>query len=220
MEMLNETQNIATDTRIIRAYIDYILENGKQPPSVYKFSSDLGIKEEEFYNYFGSFDGLEAKIWDGFIRRTIDKLKADESYLGFSIRERLLTFYYSFFEELKPDRSFVLISLKKHRDLEITPVFLREFRSTYMAYIDELVNIGKNSGEIAKRPLLDKRYARVFWHHITFLLRFWKDDNSAGFERTDAAIEKSVNLAFEFIGKGIFESAFDFAKFLYQSKTK
>jgi hypothetical protein len=54
--------------------------------------------------------------------------------------------------------------------------------------------------------------------HLGFLLLFWRDDESAGFEKTDAAIEKSVNLAFDLIGKGAVDSAFDFAKFLYQAK--
>jgi hypothetical protein len=39
----------------------------------------------------------------------------------------------------------------------------------------------------------------------------------ANFEKTDAAIEKSVNLAFDLIGKGILDNALDFGKFLYQN---
>jgi hypothetical protein len=55
---------------------------------------------------------------------------------------------------------------------------------------------------------------------LAFLLMFWRDDNSPAFEQTDAAIEKSVNLAFDLIGKGAIDSMLDFAKFLYQSKMK
>ena len=55
---------------------------------------------------------------------------------------------------------------------------------------------------------------------MSFLLLFWRDDDSAGFEKTDAFVEKSVNLAFDLIGKGALDSAIDFAKFLYQSKMK
>ena len=50
------------------------------------------------------------------------------------------------------------------------------------------------------------------------MLKFWKDDSSADFEKTDAAVEKSVNLAFDLIGKGAVDSVVDFAKFLYQTK--
>jgi hypothetical protein len=60
----------------------------------------------------------------------------------------------------------------------------------------------------------------MFWIQIGFLLMFWKADNSRAFEQTDAAIEKSVNLAFDLIGKGAVDTAFDFAKFLFQIKVK
>jgi hypothetical protein len=55
--------------------------------------------------------------------------------------------------------------------------------------------------------------------HLGFVIHFWKQDDSAGFEKTDAVIEKSVNLAFDLISKGAVDSAIDFAKFMYQTKT-
>jgi hypothetical protein len=77
---------------------------------------------------------------------------------------------------------------------------------------------GKTRGEVAARPYLDKQYPALFWFHLGFVLLFWKDDDSAGFEKTDAAVEKSVNLAFDLIGKGALDTAIDFAKFIYQTK--
>jgi hypothetical protein len=80
-----------------------------------------------------------------------------------------------------------------------------------------VLNDGKTKGEVAERPYLDKRYPQLFWVHLALLLMFWKGDDSAGFEKTDAFIEKSVNLAFDLIGKGAVDSAIDFGKFLYQT---
>lgn len=220
METIQDTEIVALADRIKLAYIDHILNNGKPPASVYRFATDLGIREEEFYQYYGSFQGLERQIWKGFIERTVVRLNADENFTNFSARDKLLTFYYSFFEELKTNRSFVLIQLQKQRTPELMPEFLKDFKTVYINFVDGIVNMGKANGEIAKRPFFDKRYPSVFWYHMAFLLLFWRDDNSAGFEKTDAAIEKSVNLAFEFIGKGAVDSVIDFAKFLYQSKTR
>ena len=53
--------------------------------------------------------------------------------------------------------------------------------------------------------------------HLLFILKFWSNDESPNFEKTDAAIEKSVTLAFDLIGKGILDNALDFGKFLYQN---
>ena len=208
----------APGTKIQSAYTDHVLNHGTRPASVFRFCADLGITEDEFYDHFGSFEGLERSIWKNFIDTTTQRLKSDKSYASFSAREKLLAFYYTFFEELKSNRSFILIQLENHRKLEIIPEFLKDFKKSYEVFTEGILNTGKSNGEVARRPYLDKRYPQLFWIHMAFILIFWKEDNSAGFERTDAAIEKSVNLAFDLIGKGAVDSAIDFAKFLYQTK--
>jgi hypothetical protein len=200
--------------------VDHILTHGKRPPSVFKFCTDVGIQEDIFYNHYGSFDGLEKQIWKIFLNKTTDRLKADKSYAGFSAREKVLAFYYTFFEELKISRSFILVQLANYNRVEIIPDFLKDFKAEYEKYIEHVLSTGKTNGEVASRPYLDKQYASMFWIHMAFLIVFWKEDSSAGFEKTDAAIEKSVNLAFDLIGKGAVDSAIDFVKFLYQTKVK
>jgi AcrR family transcriptional regulator len=209
---------VAPETRILLAYMDHLLLHGQRPSSVFKFCLDLGIKEEEFYNHFGSFDTVERQLWKSFIDKTLLRLRADESFTAFSSREQILAFYYTFFEELKASRSFVLLQLEHHKKLEITPEFLKDFKREFETFIESVLKVGKENGEVAKRPFLDKNYPQLFWLHMGFLLIFWKEDSSAGFEKTDAAIEKSVNLAFDLIGKGAVDSVVDFAKFLYQTK--
>jgi hypothetical protein len=220
MEQLQETELMSPETRIITSYMNHVLNNGQKPASVYKFSRDLGITEEEFYAHFGSFTSIERKIWLDFIDNTISRIENDEAYLAFDARDKILTFYYAFFEELKKSRSFVLLQLEQHKKRTLTPDFLKDFKFRYTTFIETVINAGKTTGEIARRPFLDKRYPSVFWLHMNFLLLFWRDDNSQGFEKTDAAIEKSVTLAFELIGKGAVDSVVDFAKFLYQTRVK
>ena len=76
------------------------------------------------------------------------------------------------------------------------------FKESFKEWITSVLNEGKSSGEIAKRPYLDQRYDMIFWMHFVFVLQFWVHDESIGFEKTDAAIEKSVNLAFDLIAVG------------------
>jgi len=210
----------AAEARIELAYKEYLLNHGERPPSVYKFSHDLGLKEADFYNHFGSFDGLERFIWKGFIDKTLQRLKADKSYSTFSIREKLLAFYYTFFEDLRANRSLVLLYLDRQPKIELVPEFLKDFKAAFESYVESLLQEGKGKGEIANRPYVDNTYPQLFSMQMGFLLVFWKKDNSAGFEHTDAAIEKSVNLAFDLIGKGAVDTAFDFAKFLFQTNVK
>lgn len=205
---------------IVTQYKTYLLENGVHPTSVYKFCLDLGIKEEEFYNYFGSFEAIDRFIWKTFATSTIDRLISDESFGDFSSREKLLTFYFAFAEVLKTNRSYILLTLKVHTKPELLPDFLKDLKIAFAAFTEGIIQEGLQKNEIATRPFLDKRYAQLFWVHMNFFLLYWKADTSKGFESSDAFIEKSINLAFELIGKGALDTAVDFMKFLYQSKMK
>jgi hypothetical protein len=204
--------------KIRAAYVDYLLTQGKQPASVYKFCLDLGFKEEVFYASFGSFDAIERDIWTGFITKTVDRLKSDKTFASFTSREKILSFYYSLLEVLKNNRSFAIQQLFSFRKPELTPAYLKDFKKVFEEFISSALNHGKSNGEVSPRPYLDKFYPQLFWMHLGFILLFWREDDSAGFEQTDAAVEKSVNLAFDLIGKGAIDTAFDFAKFLYQIK--
>ncbi|SKC82160.1 TetR family transcriptional regulator C-terminal domain-containing protein [Ohtaekwangia koreensis] len=213
-----KSESKASDDRIKSAYINYLLTEGKQPASIFKFCLDNGMKEEEFYTFFGSFDALERSIWKGFIDKTINRLQSDNTFNEFSSREKVLMFYFALLEELRSNRSYVLLQLGHHKRLELTPGYLKGFRESFEAFFENILNQGKGKGEVATRPFLDKRYPQLFWLHMGFILTFWKEDDSAGFEKTDAAVEKSVNLAFDLIGKGAVDAAIDFGKFLYQNK--
>lgn len=200
-----------------KAYREFLLKQGKQPASVFAFCDSLGIPEDEFYKHFGSFESLEKTIWQEFITDTRKRLEADENYAGFSTREKILSFYFTLAEQLKRDRSFVLHQLKGWNKPGLMPVFLKGFKKSFDEWIKIVIAEGVKSGEIAKRPYLDERYYLLFWMHLMFILQFWSHDDSVDFEKTDMAIEKSVNLAFDLIGKGILDNAIDFGKFLYQT---
>jgi len=202
----------AKSNTITDAYVEYVLVNGRQPASVYKFCLDLGIKEEEFYNQYGSFEALEKHLWKGYIGQAIQTLTSDSSFADFNAREKMLALYFTLAEILKSNRSFVLHQLNHHRKPELVPSFLKEFKHDFEEFVGNILTDGKSKGEVAERPYLDKRYPQLFWIHMSFLLLFWKQDDSAGFEKTDAFIEKSVNLAFDLIGKGALDSAIDFLK--------
>lgn len=206
-----------TEATLRTRYMEYLLTHGKRPPSVFNFCQDLGIAEDVFYSYAGSFDGLEQHIWKGFIDRVVDRLGADAEFSHFTSRDKILTFYFALLEELKRNRSFVLLQQDSLNKPTIVPAYLKGFKATFEQFIENTLSLGKDRGEVATRPLIDRRYPKLFWMHMGFILLFWRNDNSADFEQTDAAVEKSVNLAFDLLGKGAVDSAIDFGKFLYQT---
>lgn len=210
--------SVSLNEKITKAYKEYVLTHGHEPPSVFQFTKELKVAEDEFYKHYGSFDSVKKHIWKDYVTNTIHVLHADKAYTDYSVREKLLSFYYTLMEVLKKDRSYVLVSLKELKKTDLAPKFLSAFKSEFKEYIDGLVAEGLESEEIVKRPLITDRYYDGLWLQLMFVINFWLKDDSANFEKTDAAIEKSVNLSFELMGKGPLDMMVDFAKFLYQNR--
>ena len=205
--------------KIKQSYIEFFLENGMQPPSVYSFTKKLKMKEVDFYDHYNSFELLESDIWLGFLKETITKIESDPVYPTYTVREKLLAFYYTWIEILKNNRSYTsqtwrLIDKRKLK----TPVFMTDLKVGFKEYARDLVMEGKESQEVTPRRFLDDRYPDAFWLQFLMILDFWVKDKSRGFENTDAMIEKSVNTSFDLMGSTALDSVLDFAKFMYQNR--
>jgi hypothetical protein len=202
---------------ILKSYRQILLKEGRQPSSVFTFCESIGIAERDFYDSYGSFGAIESAIWHNYFSSVTDRLKRDSHYSTFSVREKILAFYYTLVDVLRADRSFVVFTLRTWKNPALTPTFLKAFKNEFDQWLNNIIDEGKANGEVASRPFFDKQYDKLFWLHLLFILQFWDHDTSAGFEKTDAAIEKSVNLAADLIGKGVLDQALDFGKFLYQN---
>jgi AcrR family transcriptional regulator len=213
-------QSTAPTTETIQdAYIEYVLTHGKQPVSVFAFAKSLGLPESSFYEAYTNFSGVEQAIWASFYTQTIAALNAQPPYQGYSVREKLLAFYFTWIETLGAHRSFVLMAAEQNKRTPlVAPKAFDTLKKHFISYADGLVNQGLDAGELVSRPLLADRYSDGLWTQLLFVTQFWVNDTSLGFEQTDAAIEKAVRLGFELMGQNVLDAATDLAKFLWQNR--
>ena len=224
--------------KIRKAYTEYVLENGKQPTSVFQFAKKLKLAEAEFYDYYASFDAIEADVWLTFFMEAKRTVEADETYQAYSVREKLLAFYYTWIELLKAQRSFAVYSYGRLKGMNAggdvpmaSPIaraglrsrggntqVLMPFKEAFNDFARDLLAEGRESREVEPRPFLTDRYPVALWTQALFVLDFWVKDVSKGFEKTDSAIEKAVNTTFDLIGRSPLDTLFDFAKFAYQNR--
>ncbi|MDG1275639.1 MAG: TetR family transcriptional regulator C-terminal domain-containing protein [Algoriphagus sp.] len=204
---------------ILEGYKNHVLEHGTVPKSVFKFAKDLKMKEEEFYAYFTSFDSIKSAVWIQIYEDTISQIESQEVFKEYSAREKFLSFLFTWIEELKKNRSFLLsIYGEGSKGMLSLPKEISDFKDKFKDFANEIILEGKETEEIATRPIISDRYDEAMWLQVWFVFKYWLDDRSPRFEKTDAAIEKSVNLAFDLMGKSALDSFLDFAKFIYQSK--
>ena len=205
-----------TDDLIITMYMDYVLEHETMPKSVYKFCKVNSIKEVEFYENFGSIESIRKKIWNKFYVNTEILLKKNKEFDNFSSRDKMLTFFYTLFEMLTLNRSYVLLALKQEKNPFKNLEQLKGLRKRIKNFAADLINEGNTEKTIEITKHNPKLFSEGAWLQFLFLLKFWMNDESAGFEKTDIAIEKSVNTSFDVFDNTTLENILDFGKFLYK----
>lgn len=202
---------------LFESFITQTLKDEKMPKSVYLFCQQVGIDESDFYIHYGSLDGLRTALFEAFYTNTIELIEKQKGFDTKTSKEKLLLFYFTFFEVLQLNRSYVLFVLsdtsmpKKWTDL-------RGLRSHFKNFASELIEIdnAQKEGPFSRRST--KLYSEAAWGQLLFLMQFWIKDGSAGFEKTDIAIEKSVQTVYTLFGNNALDTLFDFGKFLWREK--
>lgn len=209
-----KTEQISEE-RLISFYMEFVLENERLPLSIYKFCKVNGIEEDRFYQYFGSFEGLQKKIWTRFFANTVEVITRTPEYESFTTREKLLTFYYTFFEVLTANRSYALFILSQEPREVKNLEQLKGLRQQVKGFASELIHEdNEKSAKFSRKS--ETVFSEATWLQLMFLTRFWLKDNSAKFESTDVAIEKSVNTIYDIFDTTPLERIVDLGKFLYR----
>jgi AcrR family transcriptional regulator len=207
-----------TPPDILSAYMKYVLEHGIRPTSIYSFAQELGIKEAEFYDQFASFEAIEKSIFKAFFDNTTSLLDKNKEYQTFDAQNKLLSFYYTFFEVLKANRSYVVFALEKETNkLKVLSV-LSELRKAFHEFIQEIEIETIDFKEEKMERIKNKGLSEWNWGQLLFTIKFWLEDESAGFEKTDVLIEKSITTSFALLDSSTLKSVFDLGKFIFKEK--
>lgn len=206
---------------IIHHFIKQVSSHGKKPDSVYAFMDSMDAKEQEFYDFFQSVTDLEKNTWLWFFETTLSKMQAEEAYAEYAVREKMLSFFFTIVETLKPHREFVQIYKRANVSAtRVTPAHMLLAYEYYVNWVGQLVQEGTETGEIADRSLINQRYPDGLWVTMLTILRYWLKDDSEDFDKTDTFIEKLTNFNFDMLGVTPLDSGLDFAKFLFQEMGK
>ncbi len=212
------TKKKPTSDTIITSYMEYVLENNSQPSSVYAFAKENKIKEIEFYEHFVNFDNLEQSIFKAFFDNAFDVLEKSTEYKTYDTRNKLLSFYYTFFEILTLNRSYVVYALKhKNNDFKKLKTLVK-LKKRFVLFIQHLDIALIDLNQVNLEKIQNKSLQESAWLQLLFTMKFWLEDSSASFEKTDIFIEKAVNASFDLIDVKPLKGILDFGKFLYKEK--
>lgn len=207
-----------TDDIIIEKFMNDVLQENQEPKNVYVFCQKHNIEESEFYSFFGSLDSLKQSIWLKFFENTTQTIIQDSKFSEYSNKNKLLTLYFTFFEVLTLNRTYILFYFKDKKEGLSNLSNLKSLRTEFKKFIEE--NCSRKENIISEKftKVTQSAYAEGAWMQFLFLLKFWLDDTSKGFEKTDVLIEKSVNTVMDLMETKHLENIVDLGKFLWKEK--
>ena len=145
-------------------------------------------------------------------------IQKDPAYENYDMKSKLLSFYFTLFEIMTANRSYVLMNLQEHSNQLKNLMVLSGFKQEFKNYITEIITDEVRTQFERFQNIQEKAIKETAWIQFLVILKFWMDDESPSFEKTDIFIEKSLKASFEIINVAPIESIIDFGKFLYKEK--
>lgn len=207
-----------TKENVIGFYMDYFLEHNKKPNSVYQFAKLNNFEEAEFYKHFTNFETIDETIFEVFFEQTLQLLHKSDEYETYDAKTKLLSFYYTFFEILTANRSFVVAILNHDKNqlknIKKLDLLRKHFKNFFQSLEIEKLDLQQEK----LIEFQEKSMNEMAWIQFALLMKFWIDDTSSSFEKTDIFIEKSVNASFDLMDIKPLKSLFDLGKFMWKEK--
>jgi hypothetical protein len=207
-----------TKENVIGFYMDYFLEHNKKPNTVYQFAKLNNFEEAEFYKHFTNFETIDETIFEVFFEQTLQLLQKSDEYETYDAKTKLLSFYYTFFEILTANRSFVVAILNHDKNqlknMKKLDLLRKHFKNFFQSLEIEKLDLQQEK----LIEFQEKSMNEMAWIQFALLLKFWIDDTSSSFEKTDIFIEKSVNASFDLMDIKPLKSLFDLGKFMWKEK--
>jgi hypothetical protein len=211
-------KEIIDDNKIISLFMNSVLQDNQEPKNVYVFCTNNNISETDFYSFYGSFNSLKQDIWVKFFENAVKTIEKDKEYDSYPDKDKLLTLFFTLFEILTLNRTYVLFSLKENKAGIKNLKYLKHFRNRFKDFIVDIIRQSSTPTSEKFLKVSEPVFSEGAWIQFLFLLKFWIEDTSKSFEKTDVLIEKSVNTVVGLLDTKQLENLFDLGKFLWKER--
>lgn len=212
-------KNIVND-EFITAYMQFVETNKARPKKLKSFLKRHHIDHDDFISTYTNFEGLDQYIFNLFFEKSLSLLHKSEQYTTYNAQNMLLSFYYTFFEYLESNDVYVKTILQDQWSLLGAAGALNTLKQTFQKYIETLPIETVDLHEKNLNKLQFQFLKSAGWIQFLSLLKFWLNDDSKAYEKTDILIEKLVHTSFELLNIKPVLSLVDLGKFLYNEKFK
>lgn len=208
-----------TKEQILDLFITYVDEEGLGFDNE-AFCLDHSIQISQFRELLLSVEEAEKSVWEELMRAALQTVTSDTQFETFTIKDKLLSVYYTFFENCGLNSGFCKESIKYHGKLGMIPV-LKNMKVLFVEFVKD--NFPSSKFPVAQysekvNQLGGSVQSEAVYGQLLFLLDFWSRDTSIDYEKTDIAIEKAVKALTDLIDITPIKSLIDFGKFIWQER--
>ncbi len=195
---------------LVQSYINLVINAEKtgdvKEPNAYNIAQGAGYSEDQFYRYFSSPDQVGNQVWQRIGQQVRDTLQQSEAFAQYSAREKILAYFFTFFEAALPYRTFIQKTFHK--------TALREsYKSLFQTVMTQIVQDAVAANEMRDRLSISSFYPNILFELHLRLVRFWLNDKSENFADTDRAVEIHSRVVIDLMAYNIFDSIYDSLKF-------
>lgn len=184
------------------------------------FCNENSIKIEQFKELLISVEEAEKSVWEALMASAISTVTSDKQFETFTVKDKLLSVYYTFFENCSLNSEFCKESIRYHGKLGMINV-LKNMKGLFVDFVKDYfpdrqfpaAQYSEKLNQIGGSVQSEAVYAQLL-----FLLDFWSRDTSPDYEKTDTAIEKAVKALTDLIDITPVKSLIDFGKFIWQER--
>lgn len=95
---------------------------------------------------------------------------------------------------------------------------LSHLRNGFKDFVSGIISDEYRIKQEKLQKIQEKAIQETSWIQLLMTLKFWLEDASPAFEKTDIFIEKSVKATFELMNITPIDSLIDFGKFIFKEK--
>lgn len=209
-----------SQARLIDLYMEAVAKEERKPYDVESFALEHDFEEARFFRYFEDFESLDKRIFKILFDTSVDTLTESADFMTFSKKDKLLSLYYTFFENLLLNRKFCTVVIKSYGLSWGVITLFSELKESFGDFIDflELETLSLNIDQL--ETIQKKSIKEAAWVQFLLVLKFWMADESINKEKTDIFIEKSINTSVDLLNTQSLFNIIDLGKFLYAEKFK
>lgn len=199
---------------IVSEFMQLSIRHGK-PSSLNEFAQNSPFTIEQISSHFPTLKSLEQGVFLHMFTYTLSLIAQDADQLHTDFQTQALAFYFTFFELLSANRDYVYPALTEGV-FELSNLYkLNPLAQEIKAFFSSKSDL--NFGPLPLLNSLPKTiFQEIMWLQFLSILKFWLDDTSENFEKTDMFIEKSMAAQNEIFNMLRWGKLLDWGKFVIQ----